>query len=94
MSFDPQDCEEMPILASDYIEKLEVENKALKEVEKILEEIGLDLTERLMKAEKNRDELLDFLKRVDRENWLDGDWWADIIPLIEKTEALKKRESK
>jgi len=38
----------------------------------------------------SRDELLDFLKRVDRENWLDGDWWEDITPLIEKVEALKK----
>jgi len=30
MSFDPQDCEEMPILASEHIGKLEAENKALK----------------------------------------------------------------
>ena len=31
MSFDPQDCEEMPLLASEHIAKLEAETKTLKE---------------------------------------------------------------
>jgi len=31
MSFDAQDCEEMPSLASEHIKELEAENKALKE---------------------------------------------------------------
>lgn len=62
------------------------ENKRLKEIDRTHRKLLKDHIE-------IRDELLDFLKRVDQENWLDGDWWEDIAPLIEKTEALKEKET-
>ncbi len=42
----------------------------------------------------SRDELLEFLVKVDKEDWLDGEWWTEVAPLIQKAQAQKEKETK